>query len=118
LLVYNPSINQAKHFDLEVEYHFFRKSRVGSQPEDPPAGVPPGVAELPGERYFNRTESQRFNPQTLGAQFDPGSGQPVMAGQGVPLGGFPEGDYRLSIKVTDLVSGRSISRDVTFTVRS
>ena len=40
-----------------------------------------------------------------------------MAGQGVPLAGFQEGEYRLAIKVTDLVSGRSISREVTFTVR-
>ena len=40
-----------------------------------------------------------------------------MAGQGVPLAGFQEGDYRLAIKVTDLSSGRSISREVMFTVR-
>ena len=41
-----------------------------------------------------------------------------MAGQGVPLAGFQEGDYRLAIKVTDLIAGRSISREVRFTVRA
>jgi hypothetical protein len=41
-----------------------------------------------------------------------------MAGQGVPLAGFREGEYRLAIRVTDLVSGRSIERHVTFSVQS
>jgi len=98
-LVYNPSLREDKHFDLEVEYHFFRKE---------------GAAEA----YFNRTEPQRFNPGTLGAGFDPSTGQPLMAGQGIPLSAFREGEYRLAIRVKDLVSGRSIERQVRFTVRS
>jgi hypothetical protein len=115
-LVYNPAVTTDKQFDLEVEYHFFRKSRAG--PEDPRPATPAGLTALPGERYFNRTEPQRFNPAILGPPFDPESGQPVMAGQGVPLGGFPEGDYRLLIRVTDQVSKRSLERQVAFTVRS
>jgi hypothetical protein len=117
-LVYNPSVTTGKHFDLEVEYHFFRKSSPGSRGEAPPASVPRGLVALDGERYFNRTEPQRFNPTVLGASFDPAAGQPVMAGQGVPLAGFQNGEYRLAIRVKDLVSGRTIERDVTFTVRS
>ena len=74
------------------------------------------VAALAGERYFNRTEPQRFNPAILGPTFDPVAGQPVLAGQGVPLAGFPGGEYRLSIRVTDRVAGRSLERHVTFTV--
>ena len=115
-LVYNPAVTTDKQFDLEVEYHFFRKSRAG--PEDPRPATPAGLTALPGERYFNRTEPQRFNPAILGPPFDPESGQPVMAGQGVPLGGFPEGEYRLLIRVTDQVSKRSLERQVAFTVRS
>ena len=106
-LVYNPSVTPDKHFDLEVEYHFFRKS--SRRPEGPGSRRRSGRRRVTGERYFNRTEPQRFNPAFLGPQFDPAAGQPVMAGQGVPLAGFPEGDYRLAIKVTDLVSGQSIS---------
>lgn len=116
LLVYSPAVTSDKHFDLEVEYHFFRKSRAG--PEDPPPAVPAGLSALPGERYFNRTEPQRFNPAILGPPFDPASGQPVMAGQGVPLAGFPEGEYRLVIRVTDQVSKQTLERHVAFTVRS
>jgi hypothetical protein len=115
LLVYNPALTPARHFDLEVEYHFFRKSRAGE--ESPGTSAPAGVAALPGERYFNRTEPQRFNPVILGPQFDPAAGQPVLAGQGVPLAGFPEGDYRLAVRVTDLVAGRSLERHVAFTIR-
>jgi hypothetical protein len=114
LLVYNPAVTPGKHFDLEVEYHFFRKSRVGE--EVPGQGPPSSVAALPGERFFNRTEPQRFNPAVLGPQFDPAAGQPVLAGQGVPLTDFPEGDYRLAVRVTDLVAGRSIERHLGFTV--
>ena len=113
-LVYNPAVTPAKHFDLEVEYHFFRKNRAGE--EGPGPAAPSGVAALAGERYFNRTEPQRFNPAILGPTFDPAAGQPVLAGQGVPLAGFPGGEYRLSVRVTDLVGGRSLERHVTFTV--
>jgi hypothetical protein len=115
-LVYNPTVTADRQFDLEVEYHFFRKSRVG--PGDQQPGVPAGLFVRPGERYFNRTESQRFNPAILGPPFDPESGQPVMAGQGVPLAGFPEGEYRLLIRVMDRISKRSLEREVAFTVRS
>ena len=97
-----------------MEYHFFRK-RAGE--EEPGPSPPAGVVALPGERYFNRTEPQRFNPDTLGPTFDPAAGQPVLAGQGVPLAGFPEGEYRLSVRVIDLVAGRSLERHVAFTVR-
>jgi hypothetical protein len=34
----------------------------------------------------------------------------------VPLAGFPEGDYRLEIKVTDKIADRTILRDVNFSV--
>ena len=115
-LVYNPTVTSDRQFDLEVEYHFFRKSRAG--PDDQQPGVPAGLFARPGERYFNRTESQRFNPAILGPPFDPEAGQPVMAGQGVPLAGFPEGEYRLLIRIMDRISQRSLEREVAFTVQS
>jgi hypothetical protein len=36
----------------------------------------------------------------------------------VPLKSFPEGDYRLEIKVTDKVSGKVVTRDVNFSVKA
>ena len=117
-LVYNPAVTQERKFDIEVEYHFFTKTgnrRAGEQ-EISADGTRPPARE--GERYFNHTKPQHFTPAMTGTDFDPTAGQPLMAGQGVPLAAFPEGEYRLSIKVTDVVTGKSIERDVSFSVVS
>jgi hypothetical protein len=115
-LVYNPMVTTERHFDVKVEYHFYRKAGSGQAGAAPP--VTPHPAARPGETYFNHTDPQRFNPALMGAAFDPGGGEPVMAGQVVPLGGFQDGEYRLAVQVTDLLSGQSVSRDVLFTVGS
>ena len=114
-LVYNPFVTPERKFDIEVEYHFFIKTGGGGGDRGVPAdgGRPPA---RDGERYFNHTKPQRFTPAIMGPQFDPTAGQPLMAGQGVPLAAFPEGEYRLSIRVTDIVTGKSIVRDVSFSV--
>ncbi len=111
-LIYHPTVTTERKFDLQVEYHFFRRGGAGPARggDHPPA--------LPGERYFNHTDPQRFTPAVLGEQFDPSAGQPVLAGQGVPLAGFQEGEYRLAILITDHLAGTSLSRDVFFTVGS
>ena len=116
-LVYNPMVTPDRQFDVRVEYHFYRKIGVGQQAggEVAQGSHPP---ERTGERYFNRTDPQRFNPALMGTGFDAGTGEPVMAGQVVPLAGFEVGDYRLDVQVTDLLSGKSVSRDVLFTVGS
>jgi hypothetical protein len=116
-LVYNPMVTPERQFDVRVEYHFYRKVSAGAGAvADASAGAPPpGRA---GEQYFNRTDPQRFNPALMGSAFDPGTGEPVMAGQVVPLAGFEAGDYRLAVQVIDLLSGKSVSRDVLFTVGS
>ncbi|MEO5897830.1 MAG: hypothetical protein ABIS06_19255 [Vicinamibacterales bacterium] len=98
-LVYNPSVTPDKHFDVQVDYHLYRKLRQGQ-----------------GERYVTRTNPQRFTLAMMGPHFDPAGGQPVLAGQGILLSGFEEGDYRLGITVTDLLSRKTVSRDVAFTV--
>ena len=114
-LVYNPAVTPERKFDIEVEYHFFTKTggRPAEQQSSASGSRPPA---RDGERYFNHTKPQRFTPAIMGPQFDPTAGQPLMAGQGVPLAGFPEGEYRLSIQVTDIVTGKTIVRDVSFSV--
>ena len=112
-LIYNPTVSPDKTFDIEVDYHLFR--RDGAAPAESPSrdgGHPPARA---GERYVTRTTPQRFKPATMGSDYDPITG-PILAGQGILLSSFQEGDYRLGITVTDLMSRHSLSRDVTFTV--
>lgn len=130
-LVYNPMVTTERQFDVKVEYHFFRKvggARSGRDRRDEPDAAPAGGADpvragsahstaRPGEQYFNHTEPQRFNPALMAAAFNPAGGEPVLAGQVVPLNGFEEGEYRLELQVLDLLSGKSLSRDVMFTVQ-
>jgi hypothetical protein len=97
MIIYNPKTDSMNKPDVVVEYNFFTKA---------------GGAEKP----FNKTAPQALNAQTLPPQFDVAAGHQLQAGQGVPLASFPEGDYRLEIKVTDKIANKSLTRDVNFTV--
>lgn len=97
-LIYNPAVAADRHFDVQVDYHLYKRD--------------PGKAD----RYVTRTSPQRFNPAMIGAQFDPAAGTPVLAGQGILLSAFEPGDYRLGVTITDLLSRKTLTRAVIFTV--
>jgi hypothetical protein len=97
MLIYNPKVDTANKPDVAVEYNFYVKA----------AG---------GEKFFNKTQPQNLNAQTLPPQFDLAAGHQLQSGQAVPLASFPEGDYRLEIKVTDHLSNKSVTRDVNFSI--
>jgi hypothetical protein len=96
-LIYNVQVNDSGKPDLAVEYRFNQKTGET-------------------EKFFNRTEPQVFNASTLPPQFDVRAGHQVVAGQEIPLASFPDGDYRLEIKVNDKMSGKSLTKEVQFTV--
>ena len=98
MLIYNPKIDSANKPDVTVEYNFYQKL----------AGAP--------EKFFNKTNPQSLNAQTLPPQFDFAAGHQLQSGQAVPLASFPEGDYRLEIKVTDKIANKTLTREVNFTV--
>jgi hypothetical protein len=97
MLVYNPKTDSANKPDVVVEYNFHTK-----QGND--------------WKFFNKTNPQNLNAQTLPPQFDLAAGHQLQSGQAVPLASFPEGDYKLEIKVTDKVGNKTLTRDVFFTV--
>jgi hypothetical protein len=66
--------------------------------------------------YFNKTEPQQLNAQTLPPQFDLAAGHQLPGSLAVPLTSFPEGEYRLDIELNDKTAGKSLKRDVTFAV--
>lgn len=102
-VIYNSKADEAsKKPDVTVEYGFYQK--VATEPN--------------GEKFFNKTNPQNFNATTLPPQFDPAVGHQLVAGQSVPLGSFPEGEYRLEIKVTDKLAGSTITQNVPFSVGS
>lgn len=98
LLIYNPKIDADNKPDVQVEYNFYTK----------PAGA--------AEKFFNKTQPQNLNGQTLPPQFDLAAGHQLQTGQAVPLASFPEGDYRLEIKVTDKIANKSLTREINFSV--
>ncbi len=100
--IYNPILTPDKKFNLETTYTFYKQD---------------GGAE----KRFNSTEPQALTPETSTAVFDPsGAGPSVQAGQGIPLQSFPEGTYRLEIKITDKQAKpeqpKVITQSVSFTV--
>jgi len=97
-LIYNAKTDAMNKPDVAVEYNFYTK----------PAGA--------AEKFFNKTAVQSLNASTLPKEFDMSLGHQLSTGQGVQLTSFPAGDYRLEVKVTDKLSGKTITRDVNFTV--
>ena len=98
MLIYNPKVDGANKPDVSVEYNFYQK--LAGQPE----------------KFFNKTNPQNLNAQTLPPNFDFAAGHQLQSGQAVPLASFPEGDYRLEIKVTDKIANKTLTREVNFTV--
>lgn len=98
-VIYNPAVSpETQKPDVVVDYNFHQRS---------------GTTET----FFNKTNPQLFNAETLPAQFDLALGHQLVAGQTIPLNVFPVGDYRMEVKITDKTSGESITRDVNFSVR-
>lgn len=94
--VYGAQVNAGKP-DLQIEYNFHQKL-----PE--------------GEKYFNKTAPQVLNASTLPPQFDVAAGHQMPGSLVVPLTSFPVGDYRLEIKLTDKLGGKTLTQNVSFTV--
>jgi hypothetical protein len=97
LQVYNPMVTAEKKFNLEATYTFYKQD----------AGT---------EKRFNSTDPQTFSSENMGAGFDPSGNSSIQAGQGVPLQSFPEGTYRLEIKIADKLSSKVLTQNVNFTV--
>ena len=95
LLIYNAKVNESNAPDVTVEYSFY-------------------AIQNGAEKFFNKTNPQALNAQTLPPGFDPAAG--MTNGQTVPLASFPEGDYRLEIKITDKLTTKSLTREMKFSV--
>ena len=96
--VYNPGLNAGGKPDLTLEYSFLRKE--GAE-----------------DKFFNKTNPQAINESNLPPQFDPAK-FPVPGGITVPLKSFPEGEYRLEIKITDKTSNKVLTQNVKFNVKA
>ena len=68
------------------------------------------------DKYFNKTQPQIVNATTLPPDFNVTAGHQVPGSLEIPLASFPTGEYRLEIKVTDKVSGKTLTQNANFTV--
>lgn len=84
--------------DVNIDFKFYTKDKNGEF------------------SYFNKTDPQALNAQTLPPQFDLTAGHQLPGSLAVPLASFPEGEYRLDIELTDKIASKTIKRDVGFTV--
>ena len=95
--IYGTGQNDNKP-DVTIEYSFHRQT-------------------ADGEVYYNKTPPQLLNASTLPPRFDVTTDQlPGMLF--VPLGSFPIGEYRLEIKLTDTISGETLTNSANFTVEA
>lgn len=95
--IYGVGTDTSRKPNVEVEYNFHQKT-------------------ADGEKFFNKTDPQVMNAQTLPPQFDLAAGHQLPGSLSVPLASFPEGDYRLELKLTDKTSGKTLTRETTFSV--
>jgi hypothetical protein len=69
-----------------------------------------------GEKYFNKTQPQVLNAESLPPEFNVAAGHQLPGSLVVPMSAFPAGDYRLEIKVTDRAGNKTATQNVNFTV--
>jgi hypothetical protein len=96
--VYNAGLDQTTGKpNLTIDYNFYQKI-AGAQ------------------KFFNKTPTLLLDATTLPPTFDVKAGHQLNGGQGLPLASFPEGDYRLEIKIVDKAAGKTKVLDCQFTV--
>lgn len=83
--------------DVTIEYNFYQR-------------------QADAEKYFNKTQPQELNAQSLPPEFSVAAGHQLPGSLVVPMSAFPAGDYRLEIKVTDKASSKVATQSVNFTV--
>jgi hypothetical protein len=95
--IYNAGLDPAGTRDLSVDYNFYQKTGDS-------------------EKFFNKTPALELNVKTLPSTFDVKIGHQVNGGQALPLASFPEGEYRVEIKIVDKVTSKTKVENVRFTV--
>jgi hypothetical protein len=95
--IYGVAPTSMQKPDVQVEYSFSKK-------------------DGDGWKYFNKTAPQMLNGSTFPPEFSLAVGHLVTGSLSIPLGSFEATDYRLEIKITDKVSGKSVTENVQFNV--
>jgi hypothetical protein len=96
--IYNAGLDKTTGKpDLTIDYNFYQKVDGA-------------------EKFFNKTPTLSLNATTLPPTFDVKAGHQLNGGQGLPLASFPEGEYRVEIKIVDKATGKTKIQNCSFTV--
>ncbi|MGE0392297.1 MAG: hypothetical protein AB7I25_05590 [Vicinamibacterales bacterium] len=95
--IYGVAPTSMQKPDVQVEYSFSKKDGADW-------------------KYFNKTAPQMLNGSTFPPEFSLAVGHLVTGSLSIPLSSFEPADYKLEIKVTDKVSGKSVTENVQFNV--
>jgi hypothetical protein len=115
-IVPSPDGKFAKSAELSVIFWIYGAQATASGKPDVTIEYSFYAKQADAEKYFNKTAPQQLNAQTLPAEFSTAAGHQLPGSLVVPLASFPQGDYRLEIKVTDKASGKNVTQNVNFTV--
>ncbi len=94
--IYNEALDADKKPNIQIDFLFYRK-------------------QADGEKKIANSEPQVISAARLPPQFDVAKHQ-IFGCQTWPLTSFQPGDYRLEMKITDKVAGKSLTREVNFSV--
>ena len=108
-VVYNPGSQDGSMPDLQIEYNFYQQAADGEV-------LVNDAGEEVEEKYFNQTQPQEYNAETIPIGFDLSLGHTLPVTQQVPLRNFPTGGFRLEIKLIDNAGSTELINDVMFTV--
>lgn len=96
-IIYGVALGEDKKPDVTIEWQPFKTGPLG-------------------EAKFRGVAPQKLNSETLPPGFDVAQGHQLVGSLNVPVSAFEPGVYRLDIKVTDNKTGKSLTREVMFTV--
>jgi hypothetical protein len=115
-IVANPTARYSKGGELHVIFWIYGAQAAASGKPDVTIEYNFHQRLAEGEKYFNRTQPQELNAQSLPPEFSVAAGHQLPGSLVVPMSAFPAGEYRLEIKVTDKAANKSVTENVNFTV--
>jgi hypothetical protein len=95
--IYGVTHNAGKP-DVMVEFSFNQKQPDGTY------------------KYLTRTKPQEYTEKGLPPEFNLEKGHQLLSSLQIQLTTFTPGDYRLDIKITDRLSGKTVTREANFQV--
>ena len=115
-IVASPDARYAKGGELHVIFWIYGAQSAANGKPDVSIDYNFHQRLSEGEKYFNKTQPQVLNAESLPPEFSVAAGHQLPGSLVVPMSAFPAGDYRLEIKVTDRTSNKSVTQNVNFTV--